>query len=146
MVAMIESPEDHGIASSLDHFTELDKAFHRTLALSTRNAAVIGLIDSLMSIINETMRYSMAIPGLPLQAVYDHRRIFEAVAAHRPKLAARAMFSHIDITQRRIAQASEAYHGSANNPPPATRTTLVFISHDGKEAELAEIGADEKKT
>ncbi|MCL4466071.1 MAG: FCD domain-containing protein [Chloroflexi bacterium] len=91
-----------GTAPAVPDLAGLDITFHRLLALSTGNAALIGLLDAMEGMIGETMNYSLAIPGRPVQSVFDHRRIYQAVAAHRPLAAAKSMFSHIEGVERDV--------------------------------------------
>lgn len=108
---------------------ELDKAFHRQLALSAGNATLIGLLDTVEGMIGEIMVYSLGIPGRAVQSVYDHRRIYQAIAGRKPLAAARCTFSHIDSVQRGVfalRATAEAADGLGEAAPAEGETLLVM--------------------
>jgi len=86
----------------LDRLEQLDSQFHYQLALTTHNAVLLGLMNNMMELIRESRRYSLGVPGRAIQSVYDHQRIFDAVAAHEPLAAARAMFAHLDGVEKAV--------------------------------------------
>lgn len=100
MKGLVEGPSVHPSGPPLDRLEQLDSTFHHRLTLSTDNTLLMGIMDGMMEMIRESRRYSLSIPGRAVQSVYDHERIFEAVAARKPVAAARAMFAHIDSVQR----------------------------------------------
>ncbi|MDI6824199.1 MAG: FadR/GntR family transcriptional regulator [Bacillota bacterium] len=100
MKGLVEDPAVGASGPPLDRLEELDTTFHHRLTMSTGNGVLMGIMDGMMEMIRESRRYSLSIPGRAIQSVYDHERIFEAVAARKPVAAARAMFAHIDGVQR----------------------------------------------
>jgi len=85
-----------------DRLSALDTLFHSQLTAATGNPVLIGLMANMMETIQESRRYSMGIPGRAILSVFDHSRIFDAVAAHDAALAARAMHAHIDGVEQAV--------------------------------------------
>ncbi|MEW6400124.1 MAG: FadR/GntR family transcriptional regulator, partial [Bacillota bacterium] len=100
MKGLVEGPVVGPSGPPLDRLEQLDSTFHHRLTLSTGNAVLMGIMDGMMETIRESRRYSLSIPGRAIQSVYDHERVFDAVAARKPVAAARAMFAHIGGVQR----------------------------------------------
>lgn len=116
MKAIVEDPSIGPSGPPLDRLEELDATFHHRLTMSTGNAVLMGIMDGMMQMIRESRRYSLSIPGRAIQSVFDHERIFEAVAARKPTAAARAMFAHIDGVQRCVFRV-HVRGPSAGEPP-----------------------------
>lgn len=131
VTSLVDSLAEDGGEPPMPRLAELDKAFHRQLALSAGNPALICLLDTLEGMIGEIMTYSLGIPGRAVQSVYDHRRIYQAVAVRKPLAAARCMFAHIDSVQRGVfslratAQAVET-PGSAASAEGETLLVLTY--------------------
>lgn len=126
--ATLERPEAAGL---LDHLEELDNAFHHQVVLATGNSVLVELMDSLVELVSESRRYSLTIPGRAIQSVYEHERVFEAVAARRPMAAARAMFAHIDSVQRSVFRVRlEGSPGSGASGPAVRDVLQVFWSRE----------------
>lgn len=130
MTDLVDSLAALGGEPPVPRLAELDKAFHRHLALSAGNAALMRLLDTMQEMIGEIMAYSLGIPGRPVQSVYDHRRIYQAIAARKPLAAAKYAFSHIDGVQRGVfalrAPAAEPSGVRAEGAPPEGETLLVI--------------------
>jgi GntR family transcriptional regulator, transcriptional repressor for pyruvate dehydrogenase complex len=101
MQALAENPQV-GSGAPLDRLAELDGIFHSYLTAATRNAVLIGLMQNMMEMIKESRRYSLGIPGRAILSVFDHKRVFDAVAAHDATMAARSMYAHIDGVQMAV--------------------------------------------
>ena len=85
-----------------DRLAALDTLFHSQLTEATGNQVLIALMGNMMETIKESRRYSMGIPGRAILSVFDHSRIFDAVAAHDSALAARSMFAHIESVEKAV--------------------------------------------
>ncbi|MHB1134818.1 MAG: FadR/GntR family transcriptional regulator [Chloroflexota bacterium] len=124
----------------VEQLAELDRQFHRRLVQSANNAALTGLLDALENMIAEIMFYSLGIPGRPVQSVYDHQRIFQAVAAHKPQAAAKHMLSHIDGVQKRVFSANGV--SSEEGTPPSREqrdlNTLLVLTYQEARTQTTE--------
>ncbi len=111
-------------APPLDRLEQLDTSFHRRVTVASRNAVLIRLTDSMIDLVRESRRFSLSIPGRAIQSVYDHRRVFEAIAARHPVAAARAMHDHLSGVQRDVFRGRAASSGK----PAEQRTALVTVN------------------
>lgn len=102
-----------------DRLAALDALFHSQLTAATRNQVLIGLMGNLMETIKESRRYSMGVPGRAILSVFDHSRIFQAVAAHDSTQAARSMFDHIDGVERAVFRDRQ--------PTEAPETNVIVV-------------------
>jgi GntR family transcriptional repressor for pyruvate dehydrogenase complex len=114
MTGLVEGLDRGDTPPPVKELAQLDKTFHLRLTLSTENAALTRLMDSVMGMIEETMRYSLAIPGRPIQSVYDHRRVYQAVSARKPTAAARAMYAHVEGVQQCVFRQQQADAGQGD--------------------------------
>lgn len=99
MVQLVEAADQAPPEELLRRLAPLNKAFHRQLTLCSGNVALIGLVDNTMFMIEETMKYNFVTPGRPIHSTYDHRRIWQEVAARNPEGAAKTTFAHIENAQ-----------------------------------------------
>jgi len=133
MMALVETAAAEGDEPPVPRLAELDKSFHRRLAVSAGNTAMASLFDGLDEMIGQIMAFSLAIPGRPVQSAYDHRRIYQAVAAGKPLAAARSMLAHIDGVERGV-RALRAQSLGQQTAPNAVDTeselTLVLIHQE----------------
>lgn len=85
---------------------EEDLQFHLCVAQTTHNGFFLRVIGSLADAFLEGLRtsrsMSLRIPGFPLVVLEEHRLIVEAVKAHDPEAARKAMHAHLDSVKRKI--------------------------------------------
>jgi GntR family transcriptional regulator, sialic acid-inducible nan operon repressor len=101
----------------LREFNRTDVAFHYALATITRNPIFTALHQAMVSWLTEQRTMSLKNPGASRGAYGFHRRIYEAVAAHDPDGAERAMREHLDEVERLYWQAA-----ARDSSRPGTRT------------------------
>lgn len=93
----------------LDRGYAADNArFHNEILRISGNATVIRLVGSLRAH-NTSLHFPVAArPTEPLARLREHRRIYEAIAAHDPDRAEAAMREHVgDIVARRYQRLGE---------------------------------------
>jgi GntR family transcriptional repressor for pyruvate dehydrogenase complex len=79
-----------------ERFHEADIAFHQALIAATGNRALGGLIERIHTALL-LARFPLARPQYRQErALPEHRRLFEAVAAHDRDEARKAMSDHLD--------------------------------------------------
>ncbi|MHB1415693.1 MAG: FadR/GntR family transcriptional regulator [Chloroflexota bacterium] len=129
MRVALDSLESAGLDAAVRSLSQIDRSFHSQLAFGAANAALEGMVGNITSMVQETMQYSLTIPGRPLQSAYDHQRIFHAVRTHRPRVAAEAMFQHLDGIQRCVFQTAEEQLLSRQGESPGglPEATIVFL-------------------
>jgi DNA-binding FadR family transcriptional regulator len=96
-VAMLrELLEANRRSPDLEAFRKTDVAFHYGIATIARNAIFTSLLEAVVEWLTEQRLTSGRASGAVESAVAAHTRIFEAIAAHDPVAAERAMQEHLD--------------------------------------------------
>ena len=96
-VAMLrELLEANRRSPDLESFRKTDVAFHYGIATIARNAIFTSLLEAVVEWLTEQRLTSGRASGAGESAVAAHTRIFEAIAAHDPVAAERAMQEHLD--------------------------------------------------
>jgi GntR family transcriptional repressor for pyruvate dehydrogenase complex len=75
---------------------EEDAQFHYTIALAAQNSVVLKLLDLLMDLLRETRARSLQVAGRLERSLAGHRRVLEAIKAHDPVAAERAVRKHLE--------------------------------------------------
>lgn len=91
-----------------DRFQHTDLEFHLAIASSSRNPIFIALHNAMSEWLSEQRRVSSRAGVLAGQVFHEHKRIFEAIAAHDPPQAAAAMEEHLLTVVRNFWQAMAA--------------------------------------
>ena len=91
-------------AAAEERFHEADIAFHQALIAATGNRALGGLIERIHTALL-LARFPLARPQYRQErALPEHRRLYEAVAAHDPVEARQAMNDHLDTIAGYLAE------------------------------------------
>lgn len=91
-----EKLEDHRAAlTKLDQFLDRDMAFHRQIAVLTGNPIFPAIVEAMFSWLGAYYRSLVRAPGAEMLTLTEHKRIYEAIAAHDPDAAAAAMHDHL---------------------------------------------------
>lgn len=90
----------------LRQFERTDVAFHYVLALIPRNPIFTAIHAAFAEWLLEQRQTTLA-PGVDTISFDAHRAIFEAVAAHDPDRAERAMRDHLEYVSRRYTSVRE---------------------------------------
>lgn len=92
-------------------FSEADTAFHRTLALTTRNTLLIWLISQINTVraLDEwtRMRHLTLDQTIISQYNLQHREILNAIRAREPERAASKMKEHLETARLSLTRAAE---------------------------------------
>ena len=78
-----------------DAYLEVDVAFHRELAVATGSIILASVLDSVGALQRVSRKVTNRLRGQLPEATREHRCILEAVAAHKPESARRAMRAHL---------------------------------------------------
>lgn len=79
---------------------EGDTAFHDAVAEASKNRVFRKMLSMAKSLLVQTRRTTLEIPGQPEKSVVDHREIFEAIKARDADLAAAKMNEHLVKARR----------------------------------------------
>jgi len=99
----------------LGHFERTDVAFHYVLATIAKNPIFTAVHDALVEWLTSQRTMSLGVPGAEEGASNSHRRIYEAVAAHDPEAAARAMDDHLRDVAALIQRSKEGKAGATGH-------------------------------
>lgn len=87
-------------------FHEADIAFHRAIAVASRNPLILLVLDALVELLRDVRRRAYRgrkKQGYPLEKVVaDHRAVLVAIEKHHPEQAAAAMARHIEMTAEQV--------------------------------------------
>ncbi len=78
-----------------EDYIAADNAFHRTLALATRNPLILSLVDSIVDLLAEQRKLIFSAPGGPERGQVNHRALLEAIERRDVEGARAAMRAHL---------------------------------------------------
>jgi GntR family uxuAB operon transcriptional repressor len=84
-----------------------DRNFHLAIGRATGNGALVGVLDYLWNQrgrLWHKLKEHFQTEELRQETLKDHRRIFEAIAAHDPAAARRAMRAHLERVTRTFSR------------------------------------------
>jgi len=88
-----------------------DRAFHLAIARATHNGALLAVVhllwDQGRGAIWKQMEKHFETPALRAATLRDHRAILQAIEAHDPREARKAMRSHLERVDREFARGFE---------------------------------------
>ncbi len=93
-------------------------SFHLALARASHNPLLAALTEPVMALMNRTRDYLPLRGGPSERGALDHQHIYEAVAAHDPDGAARAMEDHLQYFESRL---DDTYPAWRQLPVPLDR-------------------------
>ncbi|MCD8139537.1 MAG: FCD domain-containing protein [Planctomycetaceae bacterium] len=83
------------LGDRLAELTEVDVEFHEVIAAVCGNKLVIALFHNMGKWLVEQRKTTLARPGQPKRAYEAHKRIYDALVAHDPQQAEKAMTEHL---------------------------------------------------
>lgn len=110
------SDETTGMFASLDDpatFLEHDIRFHRAVAAAADNPILSSLVEMVSAMFRELRRRTIGRARDLKEAAEEHRVIYQAIRAHDPDRARRAMTDHLQRAQRSQALEDEANTASS---------------------------------
>jgi GntR family transcriptional repressor for pyruvate dehydrogenase complex len=99
-----------------DRFSELDIALHNAVCAAANNFLLLQFMNIVSTLGRVSRERTGGLRAVREAALRDHRRLLEALRAHDPDAAERAMLSHLDHVEERLRSAI----GSDNAEPAAT--------------------------
>lgn len=85
----------------------LDRNFHLSIANATGNSALVGVMNYLWNQrgrLWHKLKEHFQTEELRMETLSDHRRIFQAIAAHDPAAARQAMRAHLERVTRTFSR------------------------------------------
>jgi DNA-binding FadR family transcriptional regulator len=104
MKAVVEMEQNHANYSSNE---QADRNFHLAIARATGNSALVGSLDYLWDQrgrLWHKLKEHFQTEELRQETLKDHRRILEAIAAHDPAAARKAMRAHLERVTRTFSR------------------------------------------
>jgi len=80
-----------------------DSRFHHLLAEATGNRVIVALVEALMEILYISRERYLQSSDRAHISLRGHRRILDAIAAHHPEAAYKAMLEHLEDVEHVIA-------------------------------------------
>jgi DNA-binding FadR family transcriptional regulator len=102
--AVVEMEKHHSDYSSNEHS---DRNFHLAIARATGNSALVGSLNYLWDQrgrLWHKLKEHFQTEELRQETLKDHRRILEAIAAHDPAAARKAMRAHLERVTRTFSR------------------------------------------
>jgi DNA-binding FadR family transcriptional regulator len=102
--AVLEMERHHANYSSNE---QADRNFHMAIARATGNSALVGTVEYLWDQrgrLWHRLKEHFQTEDLRQQTLTDHRNILEAIAAHDPAAARRAMRAHLERVTRTFSR------------------------------------------
>ena len=102
--AVVEMEQNHSNYSSNE---QADRNFHLAIARATGNSALVGSLDYLWDQrgrLWHKLKEHFQTEELRQETLKDHRRILEAIAAHDPAGARKAMRAHLERVTRTFSR------------------------------------------
>jgi DNA-binding FadR family transcriptional regulator len=102
--AVLDMERQHADKPSNEHN---DRAFHLAIARATGNSALVGVMNYLWEQrgrLWHKLKEHFQTEELRQETLADHRRILEAIAAHDPAAARRAMRAHLERVTRTFSR------------------------------------------
>ena len=72
-----------------------DQRFHMSVVRSTHNDVLIKIDNMLEDLLEDSRKATLQLPGIPAEAIDDHRKIFEAIKNKSAKEAGSLMKGHL---------------------------------------------------
>lgn len=104
LTAVLAMENDHANQSGKE---QADRNFHMAIARATGNSALVGAMHYLWEQrgrLWHKLKEHFETEELRLETLTDHRRILEAIAAHDPAAARRAMRAHLERVTRTFSR------------------------------------------
>lgn len=102
--AVVEMEQSHANYSSNE---QADRNFHLAIARATGNSALVGSLNYLWDQrgrLWHKLKEHFQTEELRQETLKDHRRILEAIAAHDPAAARKAMRAHLERVTRTFSR------------------------------------------
>lgn len=104
LTTVLEMERQHANYSSNE---QADRNFHLSIARATGNSALVGTVEYLWDQrgrLWHKLKEHFQTEELRQQTLTDHRKILEAIAAHDPAAARRAMRAHLERVTRTFSR------------------------------------------
>lgn len=82
-------------------FIKADMTFHTAIAALTRNSVCVVLSEAMLDWLFQFRRDMLRLPGSELITLAEHEKLLNAIAAHDPNGAERAMLDHLTRADER---------------------------------------------
>jgi len=116
-----EALETHRASVDPQRFFETDMAFHRAIAVVSRNPILVAVSQAMLQWLENFHQESVRAPGAERATLADHVRIFECIAARDPEGAATVISRHLTRVRRRYGTEARSAGDAAIGEPATPR-------------------------
>lgn len=113
--AAVRRYEEAVNAGEADALADTDRAVHESISRASGNKYLIQVLDSVQDLVQDIRKVMVAIPGRPARIAQEHHPVLEAIQAHDPAAAARAMSHHVRNAEEEVRAAASLSHLLGDN-------------------------------
>jgi GntR family transcriptional regulator, transcriptional repressor for pyruvate dehydrogenase complex len=88
-------------------FVRTDVEMHETIARAARNSILERVMASISHLGRVSRLRTVQLPGVPHRSVHDHLMIIQALKAHDPVEARKAMLRHLENVERELMELAQ---------------------------------------
>jgi GntR family transcriptional repressor for pyruvate dehydrogenase complex len=114
--AAVRRYEEVVAAGETEALADTDRAVHESIARASGNKYLVQVLDSVQDLVQDIRHVMVAIPGRPVRIAQEHLPVLEAIQAHDPVAAARAMSHHVHKAEEEIRAATSLSHLLGGRP------------------------------
>lgn len=105
-VALIKESLDlmRNNVDAYDEFAQFDHLFHERIAEASGNSVSMLIMKTLRPLLHKQISHTIQPDFDPQQVINIHDEIYNAIEAHQPMVAARAMSEHLKETHRVVRE------------------------------------------
>jgi len=86
------------------HETDIDLQFHNAIAVASHNRLLLMMMASMHEILQKYMFLSNQRTSSIRTTLAEHEAVYQAIAAHDPAAAEKAMYHHLEVSKEEIVK------------------------------------------
>lgn len=108
IAALARTLEEQEASSAPAAFRDLDRAFHRSIALYTGNPLLARLADTVQELTEPSRGLALQTAARRRTSLAEHRLILQAIASHDSAAAMAAALDHVTSVERHLVASASA--------------------------------------
>ena len=106
IAAAVERYQQAVDAGEIESLADIDRAVHESIVRASGNKFLVQVLDSVHDLVQEIRGAMVFIPGRPARIASEHQPVLDAILAHDPAAAARAMSHHVRNAEEEMRAAT----------------------------------------